>query len=328
MAPPAPPTTLTLLRALLRECTYLPDPLARTHWHARILTRFRLYHPRKPTLPWWLRPRSPRRRTTPVTSTQRAHLLHQARQLLSTLARANAGHMRPLEHVLLHTYGRAGKRRHELLAALEKLDAPSDTDAVRRLAASLAENTTEDGSGSPALLPPTVSLVVKAQRAQPGARLSRTAMKTLRPAGAVANVWGRAVPVRRARNAERRWVARARASVLPPLPRGEWERLRDLAAGRREWGGVVPRRGKGGRGVGRVGGENPHALTPRFMRRLWERVFVQCPVMEWDGEAGAWGVRWGKVERGGRGRSVAGRVNDTMFLFEGVDEDGRRLEPR
>ncbi|MCJ1431642.1 hypothetical protein MMC27_000997 [Xylographa pallens] len=315
-----PSTTRALLRALLRECTYLPDPLARTHWHARILARARQHHPRQPPLPWWERPRGPRPKRKPLT----APLLHQARRLLSTLRRANAGYPRPLESVLLHAYGRAGRRRHELLAALEKLDAPRDSDAVRRLATSLADNT---GTGA-TLLPHTVELVVKAQRAQRGARLSRAPMKTLRPVMPAADIWGRPLPARRARGLQRRWVARARASVLPPLPRGEWERLRDLAAGRRPWGGVVPRRGRAVWRAGRVNGENAHALTPRYMRRLWEKVFVQCPVMEWEGKAGAWVVRWGKVERGGRGRSRNGRVHDAMFLFEGVDEDGRRLEPR
>ena len=203
---------------------------------------------------------------------------------------------------------------------------PRDSEAVAWLAATLA-GTKMTGAGDK-LLPRTVELVVKAQRAQRGVRLSRTPMKTLRPVIPVADIWGRPVSVRRARGVQRRWVARARESVLPPLPRGEWERLRDLAAGRVRWGGVVPRRGREAAAAGRVSGENPHALTPRYMRRLWGKVFVQCPVMEWDGKAGGWVVRWGKVERGGSGGLGEGRVHDAMLVFEGVDEDGRRLEPR
>ena len=188
---------------------------------------------------------------------------------------------------------------------------------------------TEEG-GAPKLLPHTVELVVKAQRArraQLGARLARLPMKTLAPVLPATNIWGRPLPERRARNIRRRWVARARESVLPPLPREEWQRLGDLAAGTVQWGGEVPRRGKEKRGVGRVHGENPHRVTGRFMRRLWGRVFVQCPVME-EKEEGGWVVRWGKVEGGEVGRGREGRGSENLFLFEGVDEHGRRLDVR
>ncbi|MCJ1282169.1 hypothetical protein MMC26_001492 [Xylographa opegraphella] len=340
MPPPphTPTTTRALLRALLRECTYLPDPSARTYWHSRISTRFRQHHPHPHPPPWWTLP-PPRRsvpRPRPLTPSQRGPLLRQAHRLLRTLRRATAGHRRPLALVLQHTYGRTGRRRHELLAVLARLDAPADTAGVQRLAAALAAGKdvsppSSFSSSSPLLLPRTVELVLRAQRAQPAANLSRSPPKTLRPTIPLRNSWGRPVPRARVRAMQRRWVQRARASVLPPLPRAEWERLRGLAAGRGAWGGAVMRRagaGPGrGDGVGRTGWErragagNPHVLSRRFMRRMWERVFVQCPVMEWDAGVGGWMVKWGEVERGRRGARGVG----PMFLFEGVDEEGRRV---
>ncbi|MCJ1321537.1 hypothetical protein MMC15_006882 [Xylographa vitiligo] len=331
MTPPPLSPTLPLLRALLRECTYLPDPLARTYWHTRILARFRhhhrRHHPHKPPLPPSTDPR-----TTTTTTPRPAHkpatpLLAQARHALSTLRRANAGHLRPLETVLLHAYGRTGRRRHELMAALSRLDPPDETATPGRRAG----HTTQSGGATaptpppPLLLPHAVSVVLKAQRARRGGGLWRPPIKTLQPAIPPADVWGRAFPACRARGLRRRWVARARESVLPPLEGGEWERLRDLAAGRVAWGGAVPRGGRG-REEGRVGGRNPHRLTGRVMRRVWERMLVQCSVVVGEGRKGGWGVRWGEVERGGRGMGEGGR--DAMGVFEGVDEDGRRLEVR
>ncbi|MCJ1392615.1 hypothetical protein MMC18_005485 [Xylographa bjoerkii] len=319
------PSAIHILRALLRECTYLPDPAARTYWHARIVSRFREYCPRKTTLPWWERPPGPKRKVKIAYEAQRVTLFHQARKLLSILTRANAGHPDPLEKVLAHTYGRAGKRRHELLVALEKLDVPSDQDVVKQLAMSLAN---KHDSGQIGLLPHTVELVVKAQRAQREVRLSRMPMKTLQPDIPKVSSWGRPFPVNRARNVEKKWRAKAMDSVLPPLPQNEWERLRDLASGKLKWGGVVPRRGKDLWTPERVNGENPHKLTARYMRRLWVKIFVQCPIIIWDTKAGAWVVHWGKASRGGTAHSASEKLHDNTFLFEGVDDGGKRLKPR
>ncbi|MCJ1400347.1 hypothetical protein MMC11_003552 [Xylographa trunciseda] len=302
--------------------------------HTHILQRFRSHCPRQPALPW-PSPRAPSPRLKPkpkptLTTTQHTALLHQARHLLSTLSRANAGHLAPLSTVLAHTYGRTGRRRHELLAAATKLDVPRDQrEGARQPAASLTPGESTTTSTSTSALPRMVELLMKAQRAQRGARLSRAPMKTLRAPVPAANSWGRAVPAGRARNIEARWRAKALRSVLPPLPRGEWERLRDLATGRRAWGGGVVRRR--GRAVAeRVRGENPHRVTGRFMRRLWGRVLVQCPVVEWEGEGGRWVVRWGGGRWEGRvveveeeAEAEAGRGD--LFCFEGVDDDGRRL---
>ena len=78
---------------------------------------------------------------------------------------------------------------------------------------------------------------------------------------------------------------------------------------------------------GITGFSKPHELTPRYIRRLWEKVLVQCPMMQLDGKAwGGWDVRWGDA---GAQREVVlvteGRGASDMF--EGVDEAGRVLHP-
>src|SRR5437667_8780473 len=105
-----------LLRALLRQCRYLPDPLARTYVAQHIMSRYHVYHP--PKTPISLRgstKESVRPNNFPPSSKRQKKLLRDARKALSTLARANDGLVKPLTKVLLHAYGRIGKRRRQLL---------------------------------------------------------------------------------------------------------------------------------------------------------------------------------------------------------------------
>ena len=44
------------------------------------------------------------------------------------------------------------------------------------------------------------------------------------------------------------------------------------------------------------GRSRPHHITPRFMKRLWQRVFELCPTMKWDEAKRRWNIRWGAVQ--------------------------------
>lgn len=140
-------------------------------------------------------------------------------------------------------------------------------------------------------------------------------------------------------------------SLLPPLPVHEFEMLTDLAAGRGGWEGVVRRRGgreggggtmeggwgrageeggrgameeQGGQGAGRIHTGNPHHLTPRYMRRHWRRILIQCSTMHFDAVSNKWKVQWGQDSRGDelkRGEGLGGQE----WMFEGVDEMGKRF---
>lgn len=58
-------TVLHIFRALLRQCTYLPDPAARQYMHRHIVSRFRDYHPQS-TLPFTSR----RHKSTPSSGNE------------------------------------------------------------------------------------------------------------------------------------------------------------------------------------------------------------------------------------------------------------------
>lgn len=258
--------------------------------------------------------------------------------------------------MLAHTYGRTGKRRHELLKALEEKGGPvlRDEEAVKKLSAALAETpyaapqpTTP--SAAPTLaafraspLSAPLQALLRAQRAQP-LPTGRTAINSAGPQIPALNSWLRPFPIRRARNVQRRWGKAAEESLLPPLPVHEFARLQDLAAGREGWEGVARRRGRGmveggGEGMGEGGGQaeaeaegerhkrgkNPHHLTPRYMRRHWSRILTQCSTMHFDTVSNTWKVQWGRDLRGDELKRVDG-LGGQEWMFEGVDERGKKL---
>ena len=324
---PDPSNALHIYRALLRECTYLPDPAARTYWHTRIVTRFREYNPRK--VPWWEQPKRPK--SKPVDAARRVKLLHSARKYLSLLRHANAGFVRPLTNILLHTYGRTGKRRHELLSRLLALSAtPQNHEAVKTLSAALQQGNANANRPDRGLrLPPSLEAVLKAQKQQPAHARSRKPVSTLKPVIPATNSWGRPFPIRRARNLERKWYSKALASVLPSLPHHEYERLHELASGKLQWSGPVRRRGSPLR-LERKKKQSPHTLTPRFMRRLWTEVLLECSTVHWDAVKGKWKVQWGRRPRDVALKEAALKVVTTEggtknWMFKGVDESGKRF---
>lgn len=320
---------LHVFRALLRQCTYLPDPAARQYLRGHIVSRFRDYHPRS-TFPFSSR----RHKSAALVQQRLPSLLRTARRGLIFLRRANDGHMRHLGKILAMTYGRVGKRRHELLKDLKIPDVPPDQVAIEKLSE----------PGNQAVPHPSEQLLalIKSQAKRRLTHFSRS--NTPRPKLEIPeeNSWGRPMPIKRVRNFKRRWYAESLDRIMPPLPEPEWDRLRLRASGQSRWEGPIPRRkwagGPDDEGQTHLVGErvkgdykgscsNPHTITSRYMRRLWTKISVQCPLMRLNpARKSGWDVLWGDIQGHDTTRFALGdRFGGGHDMFGGVDENGRVL---
>ena len=318
---------LHIFRALLRQCTYLPDPAARQYLHGHVVFRFRDYHPRS-TLPF----RSQRHKAAALVQRRLPYLLRTARKGLVFLRRANDGHVRHLGKILAMTYGRVGKRRHQLLKDLKIPDVPLNQATIERLSE----------PGNQAVPHPSERLMalVESQARRRLTHFSRT--NTPRPKLEIPkeNSWGRPMPIKRVRNFKRRWYAETLDRIMPPLPEAEWDKLRMRAAGQSSWEGPVARRkwaggltdegqthlvGERVKGDSKGACSNPHKITSRYMRRLWAKISAQCPLMKPNAaRRSGWDVSWGDVL--GHDTTQLGlgqRVGSGYDMFGGVDERGR-----
>lgn len=298
---------LHLYRALLRQCTYLPDPAARSYMQKCVKARYR----------------DPSR--VPLGSQRETAPQLKARKALSLLLRANAGHPKPLERILLLTYGRIGKRRHELMRFLREPNVPTDSNALAEL--SLAELDKKPG------LTEKMKVMIKSQKALGRFGPSdRPKAKRIQPEIPEFNSWGRPLPQKRVKNLKRKWYADLLDSIVAPLPEPEWDRLRNLAVGQQTWEGLLPKRTIATSALEDTNlqyvqfkhqhSKDTHILTARFMQRMWRKIFDKCPVMRWDGESMQWRVQWGVSELTEAKMHRRNRSTD-LSMFAGVDSRGR-----
>ncbi|OCL01613.1 hypothetical protein AOQ84DRAFT_217272 [Glonium stellatum] len=257
-----------LFRALLRETTYLPDADARLFCRQQIITRFKAYQPDTKSLPVWQTGLTPYKRRWPDTIKRRAAKKQkEARKALTFLRRANNGDMSCLERVLLHTYGRIGRRRHKLLERLLEPEVAADSMTVEAMlkanAASLKpplQQIYHSGRGALRYFAaprrtseteveyeisdkyPKLKAVIKSQQSTTAHNPVRSVLKASKVVAPSKNIWGRPMPIKRARNIVSRWYKSTVEKILPPLPDYEWDRLCGLAAGDIKWEGLIPRR--------------------------------------------------------------------------------------
>lgn len=325
-----------LLRALLRECSYLPDPIARSCMHSHIIQRYRRY-------------------TDKPDPEQQNDVLWQSRirrsalQRLSLLKRANEGYSRPLERVLHMSYGRTGKRRRELLATLITPEIAADTSAVEEL---IKEPVMfEDGWKPPSI----VVDLLKSQLNNPLIKELdvRPLVKALQPQIPKENSWGRPLARCRQRNIRKGWYQVALESLLPPLPEADWNTLQGLLSGSLPWAPVKRRKkavgawsdsssssSDGGLDVrflveGPSKGDTfrafangrPHKITRRFMRRLWQRVSCLVPRMTWNDAAKRHDFRWDSPKRGQDLSLPVGNA-PASDIFHGIDAQGKLIRSR
>ncbi|KAF2708606.1 hypothetical protein K504DRAFT_502631 [Pleomassaria siparia CBS 279.74] len=364
--------TVHLLRALLREASYLPDQSARQYFRSYIVKRFKAYQPaHKATRPRdalaleEFRHRSVQRRRTAVIIQRTRATQRKAHKGLNYLRRANQGELPCLQKVLFLAYGRTGKRRYELLERLLRPELPSSSGGPPQLDHAMPplhklyysdkrflsffdapkqkspDNYSIAISPRYARLKTVLQSQVKTDIAL-GRSLKRDHLQT-----PIRNIWQRPMPMKRARNNVRRWYAETMGRLLPPLPNDEWDGLRALATGERwiefakprvpaielhveprdnqahsmaliEAGLKLDKQSKADRPWGT---ERPHNITPRFMRRLYEKIWGYSCKLDWveSQGGGRWNATWGnKIIRT---KSYSLPVDQD--LFTGVDLSGK-----
>ena len=308
------------VRAILRECTYLPDRFAAEYIKQHALSRFRTngYKAWKD------------REAFEAHYTRRTK---DARQTISILQRANEGERGCLLRVLHTAYGRIGKRRHELMRPLLSVNGlnqlhnasdASEEDPEAPEAASdgaqKARFTTKLSPSTPINITPQLRALLKSQmqcRPPDNIRLNPRRIEPLIPE---LNSWLRPTPQKVIRNMRKKHYAKLLDRVQAPLPFVEWQRLREFTSGKSLPITVISRRKQAsptdvGIASDRVsktkqsalelvaqygkvpqnafGSGKARELSLRLMQRLYAEVFSQCPLMEWDTAAEKWLVTWG-----------------------------------
>lgn len=363
-----------MLRALLREASYLPDATARTYFGRYIVSRFKAYQPSHKSLATGRATATATDAATPSPiHTRIPRLLRKARKGLALLRRANQGDIACLQKVLFLAYGRVGRRKHTLLAPLLRPDAimdggklPLPTAAAEVPPAPLHQlyYTSARCLGLFAAPVPvskthcTIAIsgrfsrlraLIRSQH-QKGLSIQRE-LKGHHLNTPIHNVWGRPMPIRRARNNVRRWYAETMTRVLPPLPAHEWDTMHAMVLGHQPIDLVKPRAkasfattaagpdgvatpetlfastlheamalSKPNRADRPAGMHRPHAITPKFMRRLYTKILTLCCKLEYHEETKRWKAIWGEPNKTIKPKLYAAPTD--YDLFAGVDAKG------
>jgi hypothetical protein len=249
--------SIHLLRALLREATYLPDAVARQYFARYILNRFRAYQPSENATASMdieavrkYRHRSFKRRQLSIIAERTSKVQKKAQKGLHYLRRANQGEIPCLQKVLFFAYGRIGRRKYALLDDVLKPDPITDggrmvkpsellertplqkmyysnkkylqyLDAPKEANGMYVMNISDRYSRLRAVLKSQHQRGISINR-----ELKRPSMKT-----PMHNIWMRPMPIVRARNNVRRWYAETMTRFLPPLATEEWDKMQAMVEG-------------------------------------------------------------------------------------------------
>lgn len=324
-------THRSLVRSMLREASYLPDPNARLFVKAKII-----HDSKKSAFRAW------EHRDDPDFAS-RAKV--NARHSLNRLRRANEGERSALLRVLFMTYGRIGHRRYELLRPIYQVDTKSTHDLVDFLKSQKSRGETSEQDYDPLdgpeievmpmqpeeaitqdhtshdnlpVLTPEIFALAKSQKEANPPTHTRKNPRHLKPSIPATNARMLPMPRKRIKNMHKKWYADLLNRIHPPLPTKEWEQLRDWSRGQNLPQIRIPRRSNPAPAAparhfgtysaleaiviqGRIdktvyGNREAHEITPRFMQRLWATVFSNCPYMIFDDEKKKWNVLWGHHE--------------------------------
>ena len=325
------PNGLHLYRLLLRECTYLPDSVARQWCSQYIGNRFRRHQNDRAGSTW-----------RQLTLQRQRKAYRDARIGVQTLRRANAGHMKSLAKVLCYTYARTGPRRREIISQLIRPDVPPNQEAVLRIR---DEATTDQNLR----FSPKVLALMNAQKNHPLVDNRISNLRHLTPNIPNTNIWGRPMPRCRVKNVLQKFKAKTYGRLLAPLPDQEWFQLHDLATGKTRWNGVVPRRKavvtdtvvveetalaskileQSQPRKRHAYQDTPHSLTARYMQRHWKKILSHTPRLVFEDIQHRWSVEWyvpGDLET----QPIAALADSDSTVdktarkvFAGVDKDGR-----
>jgi hypothetical protein len=267
---PASDKPLHLLRALLREASYLPDATARSYFRRYIVSRYKAYQPKQNATAFFdvqaverYRHRSSKRRQIAIIHERTRPLLRKGQKGLNLLRRVNQGEMPSLQKVLFFAYGRIGRRKYALLdnllrpdpimdggALAKPLEGPAPLQALyfsnkrclQYFDAPKAMNNKTHYQINISDRYSRLRAVLKSQH-QKGISIHRELkhpfMKT-----PINNVWERPMPIKRAVNNVGRWYAETMTRMLPPLPNEEWDNIHAMALGEKRVS-LVRRRGRG-----------------------------------------------------------------------------------
>jgi hypothetical protein len=263
--------SIHLYRHLLREAGYLPDNVSRLQIRRQIIFRFRhkLSHRRK-----LIETAAGNHVTSSRSSEQRDSIctleerLKTGESALKRLHNANLGCALSLHKVLLYAYGRIGKRRYELLRPFLEIDDDSTGTEILNTAGNRIIR--KGGTKKDFFLHVPVKVIFDAPKSSKNLdviefhissrfdRLRALALSQVRfykPAmwftrgrlrSAVFempkfNIWRRPMPQKRVRNMLNKWYGKLIDSILPCLPKSDWEHLRALATGAKPFD-VIKRR--------------------------------------------------------------------------------------
>ncbi|KAF3006056.1 hypothetical protein E8E13_010907 [Curvularia kusanoi] len=241
--------SLHLLRALLREASYLPDVTARNYFRRYIVARFKAYQPRQNATASFdvqavekYRHRSFKRRDEAIINARAAQQLGKAQKGLNYLRRANQGEGPCLKKVLLFAYGRLGRRKYALLDDLLQPDptwpavpAPlqqlynSNLRCLQYFEAPIVRDKNSNVMNISNRYPRLRAVLTS--QVQQGVALGRPPKRPYLNTP-VLNTWRRRMPIKRAVNNVRRWYAKTMTKLLPALPAEEWDRLDAMSKGR------------------------------------------------------------------------------------------------
>ncbi|KAK8232812.1 hypothetical protein HDK77DRAFT_381546 [Phyllosticta capitalensis] len=353
-----------LLRALLREATYLPDPAARQFVRRHVLSAFDNYR---------VDPATPDSKLDNLkfSAGRIREKFRQARKGLGQLRRANEGEIRPLERILSWTYGRRGPLRYELLR--KHLLVPDDVHGQQavdlhydQLLKSDPRVVLDGLPGAVVEVPrknpieaeeprvfeispryPRLKGFIEATVRNSHLIVSRSAkLKRTKFSVPARNTWQRPMPLNRARNQVEEWYANVLDKIQPPLKTEDWERLRGLGTKEEK----VARLAQAARShlnhddlylgqdslhpaasekllrhqleIERLptkmpGKDRAVRITCRSMRRLWAKIFAQCPVMWYDEGKKKWDAKWGSSLLSDPDSNFEASTDD-LFLFEGA----------
>ncbi|KAF1836415.1 hypothetical protein BDW02DRAFT_493580 [Decorospora gaudefroyi] len=372
----SPRKPIHLLRALLRESSYLPDATARLYFRRYVVSRFKAYHPRENATASVrvqaverYRHQGFKRRQLAIIHERTRPLLRKGQKALNFLRRANQGEIPCLQKVLFFAYGRMGKRKYALLDNLLRPDPimdnsapPPDMGYPTPLQALYYSNERclqffDAPKPSSSKTHYTIEIsnrysrlraVVRSQH-QKGLGLHKE-IKSPYLKTPINNIWERPMPINRARNNVRRWYAKTLTKLLPPLPSDEWDNIHAMMVGEKRIS-LVKRRERGldasleaatederfasaveaaialdkpSRADKPAGMQRPHAVTPKFMRKLYTSILVLCCKLEYDEQHKAWKAVWG--ERLKHIKTSLYTVPTDESLFAGVDSKGRLLQ--
>ncbi|KAH6683492.1 hypothetical protein F5X68DRAFT_233550 [Plectosphaerella plurivora] len=235
-----PVQPLHLYRHLLREATYLPA-ICRPFVYSRIRGGFDRSTEAIATA---------RRKIPPPTGLDdpKTKALHHGLRQLRGLRAVNLGDYKRLDRLLHHVFGRAGKRRRELLAPLLQPSAPRDSEELQKQLLEKQGAPLVDKLGRPLRMRRPdgwdrrrILTYVDSQRAQQKATSptdwgrigTQSAYSSKADDGRLPplDAYGKPINERRKRKLLERWWKSAATKMAPPLEKTEWEKIKAAATG-------------------------------------------------------------------------------------------------